>query len=282
MPTSVTIVVENTVPRSRGLLGEHGLAMLVERDRDVLLFDTGQGQSTLLHNLTALNVDPATVSTVVLSHGHFDHTGGLLQLAKAASGVTLCAHPDAFKPHYALQETAGGEVHAAVGLPYTKEQLISEGANIMEVPDFAAIADGVYVSGMVARPEGWKVLDEALVVKKGEGFVDDPFHDDMSMVLDTDSGPVLLLGCAHAGLEAIFTHMSNRGGWKTFHAVIGGTHLIAAKSPDDYANAVRLFDKYEVSLVMACHCTGEIAGRYLAQALGDRYLTGHVGRKLTF
>ena len=282
MPTSVTIVVENTVPRSRGLLGEHGLAMLVERDRDVFLFDTGQGQSTLLHNLTALNIDPKTVSTVVLSHGHYDHTGGLLEFLKAAPGVKLCAHPDAFKPHYALRETPNGAIHAPVGLPFSREQLVSAGAQIMELDDFTAIADGVHVSGRVTRPEGWKVLDAALVVKKDTGFVDDPFNDDMSMVIETDSGPVLLLGCAHAGLEAIFSHMSERGGWKTFHAVIGGTHLIAAKSPDDYAHAVNLFDKYQVSLVVACHCTGEKAGRYLAEALGDRYASGDVGRKITF
>ena len=282
METTIRIIVENSVPPTVGLLGEHGLSMLIDHNGKLLLFDTGQGQHTMIHNLRLLGVPLPRISGVVLSHGHFDHTGGLFELLRENPNTKVYCHPDAFEHRYAVRDTSRGSALHEIGIPHSFEALQSLNARILDCAEFMSIDEGIYCSGTVQRPDKWKPRDKRLVVYEGDRIVPDPFHDDMSMVIETKSGPILLLGCAHAGLDAIFSHMREKGGWDKYYAVIGGTHLMAAESEAEYSQAVELFKTYGVQLLVPCHCTGQKATRYLVEAFDDRCVPGHVGLELKF
>ena len=200
--TTVTILCENTAVTSGKLLGEHGLSFLVERGRDRLLFDTGQGQ-TLARNAATLGKDLSTVQRVLLSHGHYDHSGGLGGVLTERGLNTVYGLPGLFRDRYALHETSEGIRTRFIGMSLSQEQIESHGAAVDLSEKFREVLPGMYASGRVERPKGWQGLDARLVVPSPSGFDPDPFDDDCSLLLETDAGPVLLLGCAHAGLPAI-------------------------------------------------------------------------------
>ncbi len=273
----ITVTLENTTPMSKGLLGEHGFSAFIEKDNDKILFDTGQSGFALLNNLKIMGIDPREITGVVLSHGHFDHTGGLLAVLENTGEVDVYCHPSAFEPRFSVRPTKTGEEERAIGLPFSRDQLREKGARIVETPDFSEIRPGIYVSGRIDRPADWRSKDGRLFVKRGDHTEADPFDDDMSIVIEAASGPTLLLGCAHAGLPAIFSHMAQKGNWSKFFAVIGGLHLVVSDDERDYAEALALFDSFETRMIAPCHCSGEKAKRYLAAKAPDRFFECRVG-----
>jgi 7,8-dihydropterin-6-yl-methyl-4-(beta-D-ribofuranosyl)aminobenzene 5'-phosphate synthase len=95
---NVTCIVDDAVQRSSPFWGEHGLAFLIETEMGRVLFDTGQSGTVLLHNLELLDVDPATIDGLAISHAHYDHTGGLRALLeRVRPGISLYANPDLFR-----------------------------------------------------------------------------------------------------------------------------------------------------------------------------------------
>jgi len=279
MKTTFTILCENTAATSLKIMGEHGLSILIERGEEAILMDTGQGM-TISNNLDTLKKDISGLKAIVLSHGHLDHTGGLMAVLDRVDKVPLYAHPDAFKPRYA-QLPSAREKKVSIGIPFERSQLESAGAVIREIETFTEITPGIYVSGVVERPQGWKSWDERLVVPVENGLQPDPFLDDFSMVVETDNGPVVLLGCAHAGLEFILKHLHEKGGWNQFYAVLGGTHLGMA-GPEEWEKALILFEKYNVQRVGVSHCTGMHAASYLAWRLKERFFFAQAGTSITF
>jgi len=278
--TRVTVLCENTAGIPMRIVGEHGFAVLVERGEELLLFDTGQGIG-LLPNAAFLGKDLSRVGKTVLSHGHYDHTGGLAALLDKCPAVTVFAHPDVFCERFARRDNHNGKNLLPVGMPFSRKDLEAKGASFDLSPALREIDPGVWVTGEIPRPEGWKTWDPRLVVPDGNGFSPDPFWDDLSLLLDTDKGPVLLLGCAHAGLNAIIHHVRRKTGIQRFHAVVGGTHLGAAEKRD-WEEALQLLDDCQVALVATSHCTGFHANCFLSSRLGERVAPAYAGTTFEF
>ena len=152
MRFSLSIVVDNIVPIGGGqpFLGEHGLSMLLETEGTRLLLDAGQSGTAVVNNLSLLGVPPASLSGVVLSHGHYDHCGGLAQvLAHAGKRLPVHVHGEAFAPRYSLS----GETRKFVGIPHRREYLASLGADWRTASQPEEILPGVWVSGSVPIDE---------------------------------------------------------------------------------------------------------------------------------
>lgn len=281
METTITVLCENTAGHPIGIVGEHGFSALIERGGERILFDTGQGIG-LLANAGRLGKDLSAVDRVVLSHGHYDHTGGLAAfLDQARGGATVFAHPEVFLDRFARVETPEGVIVLPIGVPSSRQDLEARGASFDLSVDFREVMPGVFVTGEVPRPPGWTSGDERLVVRQGEGYAPDPFPDDLSLLVQTDSGPVLVLGCAHAGLHAIVNHVRRQSGVDRFHAIVGGTHL-GGRSPAEWEKALHLVQACKVAQIATGHCTGFFATSYLAQRLGDRVLPASAGLSLTY
>ncbi len=280
MKTLLSVVCENTAGMPLKILGEHGLSMLIERGRDIVLFDTGQGLG-VISNAAYLGKDLSKVSCIALSHGHYDHTGGLAVCLEQAPHAKVVGHPDLFSQRFAKRGEEDGARALYIGIPFLEDDIRAKASCIELSSQFQEIAPGIFSTGEVPRPVGWKSWDTRLLVRDGEGWKPDPFRDDLSLLVETSKGYVLLLGCGHAGLHNIFAHLKERAGIDRLYAVVGGTHLAAADKAA-WEDAVALFEDWCVEKIAVSHCTGFYAAAFLASHLGNRVVPAHAGTVLEF
>lgn len=267
---------ENSV-FDRGILGEHGLAVLVEVDGEKILFDTGAGL-TLLHNAEKLGIGLRDVGTAVLSHGHFDHTGGLKASLEAAGHIRVYAHEDVFGPKYRIDR---GQPPSYIGVPWPRSELEDAGVEFVLNRAALSLRDGVFLTGEIPRTEPYEEVEERCYLKVGGEFVRDPVRDDQALVVETPRGICVLLGCAHSGVVNTLNHVTRLTGERKLYAVIGGMHLAWS----DEARLVRTLEeleRFEIQLVAPCHCTGQKAVAMMLRAFGRRFAPNHVGSIFKF
>ena len=271
----VTCVIDNCVARSSSLWGEHGLAMLITTNEGTLLWDTGGSGDVLVHNLRELGVPVAAIDAVALSHAHYDHTGGLAAVLERSPGIAVHLHPAAFEPRYSRRPGRRGDI----GLGLSEEDLSVSAALQRHVEPFE-IFGGIYVTGAVQpRPYPPGASAHHRIVRDGRELPD-PYADDMSLVLDTPEGVVLVCGCCHAGLRNTLAFV--RAHWDgPIRAVLGGTHLATAE--DEELNAVaRALEALGPPEMYLNHCTGEKAIARLERAWPDRVHPMPAGTEVTF
>ncbi len=272
----VTVLVENTA-RKRGLLAEHGLSVFIETGERRILFDTGQS-GIALHNARVLGCPIDKVDAVVLSHGHYDHTGGLKTVLESAGNPKIYAHPAAFKPKYACNEEY---VSRPIGFPGTDERFFRnvEQQNVPTVEP-TRIGEGIFVTGEIPRVTAFEdtggpfFLDEACSQP-------DPLLDDQSFFFETSQGIVVLLGCAHAGVINTLLHIRTLTGHKHIHAVLGGMHLLSA-SRERMNGTIDGLRRFSPDHLGPAHCTGRKATSTLFRAFGKRCAPYLAGTRLAF
>ena len=273
----ITILVDNNIIPGMGLMAEHGFSALIERPDTRILFDTGKGPA-LVHNSQVLGTPLTNLDAVVLSHGHYDHTGGLQHVVSQNYRINVVAHPNALAPHFVKKET--DPAPREIGLPYQPDELTMGGARFNLLDSFTEILDGIWFTGEVPRCVNMG-QDERLLIKTAEGFGHDIIEDDASLLLHTAPGPVVLLGCAHAGVRNILNHIESQTGVQRIHAVIGGTHL--GFCPEQETDAViEQFDRYGVQFVATAHCTGARPNERLKEHFGERFHDAWAGTVFRF
>jgi 7,8-dihydropterin-6-yl-methyl-4-(beta-D-ribofuranosyl)aminobenzene 5'-phosphate synthase len=278
MEFKITVLCENTVP-TPGLLGEHGFAAFVETPGGNILFDTGQGFS-LVQNSLRLQKDLRTVKKLVLSHGHFDHTGGMIAFLGLHGPCEIVAHPDVLGERFRWMPMGPEEKPVSIGLPWREAYLTTRGARFTMETGFAEIMENVFVTGEVPRKTPFEAGDPKFVVRKNGDWTPDPFLDDYSMVLKTPKGLVVILGCAHAGLINILNHAIARTGVEKIYAILGGTHL--GFSPQSQLDqTIPVLKQYQVEILATSHCTGQGPIARLAAEFAGGFAFGHVGFTLT-
>ena len=275
MDVKVTVLAENSVVVPFNVIGEHGFAAFVETPDFNFLFDTGQGKA-LVNNALALKKDLTSIKFLYLSHGHYDHTGGIENLLKIKSPLIVYTHKDAFSKRY----WSKNNVKIYVGIPFSKAYLESLGANFVYEQEFREIEKGIYSSGEIERKTDFEKIDEEMKVENKNGeLVQDQIWDDFSLAIDTSKGLVVILGCAHSGIVNILNHFINKTGKKDIYAVIGGTHLGFATNEQINAT-LEVIDKYNIQKLGASHCTGLEVGAKLYNKLKDRFFFAGVGSVL--
>lgn len=275
MSTRITILCENSVGPISGTLGEHGFSALIEHDGDTLLWDTGQG-FTLLHNAQRMNKNLHQVGQVALSHGHYDHSGGLLPLLRTCGSKRVFAHPAVFAPRYRHKDT--GE-SLSLGMPYPREYLEGHGARFDLSAEYREIQPGIALTGEVPRTTGFETGDSGLFTDLSASQRD-RFDDDQSLVITTDKGLVVLLGCCHAGLINTLQHVTAQTGRNDIYAVIGGTHL-GFCSADQLEQTIQALTAWQIKKLAVSHCTGFSAACQLQQAFPSAFQNAQVGYSIS-
>jgi 7,8-dihydropterin-6-yl-methyl-4-(beta-D-ribofuranosyl)aminobenzene 5'-phosphate synthase len=258
----ITCLVDNAARRGSRLWGEHGLAFLIETEVGQVLLDTGQSGTVLLHNMAALEVEPASIDALAISHAHYDHTGGLSALLeRARPGLPLYANPDLFRERFSRR---GGL--ESIGLSLAQEELASRTSLHLDA-DPQEIQSGVWTTGeVVPRSEPMGSSDHHLV-REGAGWTPDPYRDDMSLVIEVGGGLLLLCGCCHAGLLNTLYRVQ-RVFERPIVAIAGGTHLAGA-TPDHLRRVGQVLLEMEtLRRIYLNHCSGETAFYALLSVLG--------------
>jgi 7,8-dihydropterin-6-yl-methyl-4-(beta-D-ribofuranosyl)aminobenzene 5'-phosphate synthase len=259
----ITCLVDNGVRQGTSLWGEHGLAFLIETESGRILFDAGQSGDVLLHNLRTLAIEPRTIDALAVSHGHYDHTGGLAAiLAHIPDRILLYAHPDLFRERFSRRD---GEIRS-IGLSLDR-QALEAGADLLLDIRPQEIVPGIWTTGEIAaRPAPGGTSARHLVRDNG-GWAPDPYRDDMALVVDVGDGLVLVCGCCHAGLLNTLDHV-DCAFQRPVVGIVGGTHLISADSDHLRYVIERLMDLGTVRHIHPNHCSGPIAFHALLAAFG--------------
>jgi 7,8-dihydropterin-6-yl-methyl-4-(beta-D-ribofuranosyl)aminobenzene 5'-phosphate synthase len=277
LKTRITILVDNEIQPQMGLMAEHGFSALIEREGSRILFDTGQGPA-LINNAMVLGISLSPLDMVVLSHGHYDHTGGLTHIVQKNPAVRIVTHPDSLEPHYAKFEVDASP--KSIGIPMEWKSLEAMGAIFDFFTDFRELTPGVWYSGEVPRKDG-TAMDKRLVTYRDNVLINDPMKDDVSLLLETPSGPVVVFGCAHAGVDNIMDYMCEKRDITDVTGVLGGTHLGLFSDADEHS-AIQTLERYHVACVATGHCTGAGPNGRLKAHFGSRFREGCAGAVFEF
>ncbi|MFW6106695.1 MAG: MBL fold metallo-hydrolase [bacterium] len=269
----ITVLVENTAGR-RGLLGEHGLSFWIELGDKHVLFDTGQGH-VLLNNARRLGIRLDHVDGIALSHGHYDHTGGLSDALRNARATTVYTHPAAFDAKYARNPDGSAR---DVGMPGLDEEMIRDMAELVLVEGPTEVCGGLYLTGPVPRTTEFEDTGGAFFTDRS-CTQPDALIDDQAAFMETEAGTVVILGCAHAGVINTLQHIQALTRNRPIHTVIGGMHLLHA-SPERMDKTVAELRRLDVKRLLPCHCTGMAAVARLWQEFPGRCAACPVGTVL--
>ena len=274
MAIKITTLSENTATARS--IGEWGLSMLIEADGKKILFDTGAGTAAML-NVTNMDINLSEVDCIVLSHGHFDHTGGLYDVLRRTGPKQIIAHPDIWANKYgSIDDTP----KRFIGIAYRREAFEAMGATFQLSSKPQKISEHTTTTGEIPMMTEYELVETYLCVKEGDELKQDPLADDLSLIIDTDFGLVVILGCAHRGIVNTLMQARKVTGKDDIYAAIGGTHLIHAseKRLDKTAEALL---EMGVQYLGVSHCTGFKASAYLANIFGDRFFQNNAGTQLT-
>lgn len=275
----LTTLVENTSLK-RGLLAEWGLCVLVQADGLNILMDTGASPMTVVQNAKVLGINLASVDIMVLSHGHYDHTGGFPSLLSAMKKeIEIIAHPAVWGLKYGKDRETGEYNYA--GIPYRQEELERLGARFTLTPEPTWITEDIVTSGEEPMTTDFEAVDHFLYLKEGDQFIPDSVADDQSLYIRTELGLVIILGCAHRGIINIIRHARKLTGMESVYMVVGGTHLFTAPE-EPFAQTVAALREIEVQKLGVSHCTGMKKSVMLAHEFGDKFFFNNTGTVIEF
>jgi 7,8-dihydropterin-6-yl-methyl-4-(beta-D-ribofuranosyl)aminobenzene 5'-phosphate synthase len=267
----ITTLVDNHTLFASGFWAEHGLSMLIEADCEKILFDTGQTSEVIAHNLEKIKENLNDLKHIVLSHGHYDHTGGLKEIAQRTDHAHVFAHPDIFDNKYVKRD----EEYIDIGVPFNEDDL-KNSFTFHFKKEGEEFIPSVRTTGQIPRITEFESIPKRYYIKKNNTFVNDEILDDQSLILDTQKGIIVILGCTHSGLINTLFHVKKLTGKSEVFGIFGGTHLWAADDEKLKKTAMTL-NEFNLKRIGLSHCSGENALLHFSKAFGDKVFLNSAG-----
>jgi 7,8-dihydropterin-6-yl-methyl-4-(beta-D-ribofuranosyl)aminobenzene 5'-phosphate synthase len=247
-------VLSTMLAEDKGI-GEWGFSALIEADGRRILFDTGRLPNTVLQNARDLGVDLSTVTDVILSHHHGDHTGGLVTLRRELSRLNPAALSRTHVGQglfWSRPRSSAGEGNPMVAF---RTEYEASGATFIEHAGPVELWPGVWLTGPVPRVHPERNWSGKARVQTPQGLVEDTLPEDQSLVIDTEQGLVVVSGCGHAGIINTLEFARQQVRSAPIHAAIGGFHLYAANE-QTLAWTGRKLKAMKLGHLLGAHCTG--------------------------
>ena len=256
----IQIIVDNEA--QEGLRAEHGFALWLEVDDQKILFDTGQ-KDALLFNAEKLHIDLDKADSLILSHGHYDHTGGLADVLSCNHRVKVYCHAAAFLPRYSIHDGIAKPVKmttramSSIGnLPEERLKWVTKAVNTSKA---------VAITGEIPRNVDFETTGGSFYFDR-DGKRTDAIVDDMALWINSSKGLIICIGCCHAGIINTINHIKKMSGVSKIHALIGGLHLTGADE-QRLQKTIDLLKHENIEKIITCHCTGDIAHQQLGEQL---------------
>jgi 7,8-dihydropterin-6-yl-methyl-4-(beta-D-ribofuranosyl)aminobenzene 5'-phosphate synthase len=271
----LTVLVEDSANRP-DLIAKHGLSFLVETasaaSNSRILMDAGPPPDIALRNANVLKADIRHLDTIVVSHGHYDHAGGLVEILRNVRRPTpVVVHPLAFAPKFSLKPDL-----RFIGPDFDERSVRDAGGVLLLVRNSVAIATGVITSGEVSRETDFEKVEGFWTVKD-QRFAQDQMTDDQALLINVrQKGLVVISGCAHSGIVNTVRYAQKITRTNNIHAIIGGFHLENADDKRIQATLDQLI-RIQPKSLYPCHCTGSKAMNRFVDSFGDRCKTTRTG-----
>ena len=270
---NITLLILVDIEAKDGLEAEHGFALWLEVDGQKILFYTGQ-KDALINNGNQLGIDLETASTLVLSHGHYDHTGGLADVLSCNRQIKVYCHAAAFLPRYSMIDGVARPVKMTTRAMTSIASLAEE--KMEWVTKSRILSNSVGITGEIPRELAFETTGGAFYFDQ-DGKRTDAIVDDMALWVKSRHGLIIGIGCCHAGIINTINHIKKLSGIDKIHTIIGGLHLTNA---DDkrLEKTVEQLSKENIKNLITCHCTGEKAHKLLSDKLGAKM--GYAGMEI--
>ncbi len=251
--TIITTLVENSPGEHRGLGTEHGISFHIRHNGRSILFDTGQSEA-FIRNAAKMRVRLSATDFVVLSHGHYDHSGGFRPLCDVAEDFELRVGKGFFDDKYAVRNGA----YEYLGNDFDESFLSGRGIRFAFAAEATEeILPGIFVLSDFPRLHADEVVNPRFLLRRKDSFVPDMFEDEILLAIDTRKGLLVLLGCSHPGMKNMLDTVKKRLGRPIF-AVLGGTHLVESKG-EGLERSLAYLNDGGIGIVGVSHCTGKDA-----------------------
>ncbi|MGL1930863.1 MAG: MBL fold metallo-hydrolase [Desulfotalea sp.] len=271
---TLTVLVDD-IPQD-GLDFEHGYSLHIQSSSGAVLLDTGQS-SIFATNAKKLGIDLGQLSSLVLSHGHYDHTGGISKLLTINPKIDIFLHKDAMlQKRFNLH---GKDAKVVKMGNRARSSILNQPVNkIHWLNEPTEIVDNLWATGPVPRNTSFEDTGGNFTLDSA-GVNVDPINDDLSLWYNTSEGLVICLGCCHSGLINTLQYIMKTAGHDKIHTIIGGMHMLNANTQRLQHTAEQLND-LDIKQLIACHCSGEEAISYLSTHAKCDVITGFTGLKL--
>ncbi len=275
-PTAtITVLVDDKA--DDGLVTEHGLSLWIETENSRILFDTGH-EKALAHNAKKLGVRLEDADAVILSHGHYDHSGGISHILSKNGKAHVYAHPGAVVPRYSIPSP---DKVKAVTMPQNAQDALARvpADRLHVTTQSVLIAPGIGLTGPIPRRTDFEDTGGPFFLD-AEARTRDLIDDDQALWIRTPRGLAIIVGCSHSGIINTIAAVQNASGESTIAAIIGGLHL-RSSSAERLAKTNAVLRTLNMKSVVPCHCTGDAAVESLRAGLGDLVKPGHAGLRIS-
>ena len=277
----IKVLIENTTKTD--LTPEHGLSIFIEYNDKKILLDAGT-TSTFMDNAEKMNVDISGADFCVLSHGHYDHSGGFAEYLRQNPEKKIYAMKAIGDDYYSA---SGGSIHP-IGVP--KEVYPGFKENFIFINEAVEISEGIYLIPHKNTNNLMEIGERAKLYKMIEGeYTPDNFEHELSLVFSTEDGLVIFNSCSHSGAVNIIEEVREYFGKNTkISAFIGGLHMkgklgdkeICTFSEAEIKALVKYFVENNVNMLYTCHCTGMVGYELIKKHMCDKVEYIYTGREI--
>lgn len=266
-------LIENNPDDNNTLLSEHGLSIYIEVDEMKILFDTGKS-GDFINNAEKLNVDLSNIDYLLLSHGHYDHSGGFKILVdRIGSPFKIIVGDGFFNEKYKLMDN---NTYRYNGNPFDEDYINKNNISVSYVKeDVFYINENIMIFSNFKRNNDFEIQNKFFRIKKNEEFILDNFSDEIVLAVKKNEGLMIILGCSHVGVVNILETIMKRTGMPIY-GIIGGSHLVEADE-ERVSETIEFFKENNIKIIAMSHCTGEIAIEKLKNEFKDKFVYNNTG-----